>query len=564
MDEEMRVYHPLLPRDVQERYLRDGLWEGVTLAEDVARHAVERPEHPALLGETEMTYAELDQAAAATAGAIRDMGLGAGDRIVACLPADATAIILVVACSRLGVTLAPLWISASASQVLGTAAKLKAKLAVLHASHGEREDWQKAFPALRDAVAEIRIAGGPGDESQPWAAPLEEMFSHREPEIGFHGDPSVPTLMLSTGGTTGEPKLVLQTENATRYAGREFARIAGITEESVYGMSGPLGHALTNVFGINQALSTGASLLPLPRWDALTVAEAIRVYGVTVTMLSATHVFDWVKLNGDLRPYFSTMRGVYAGGKPDEHYPEFERRTGVPVFRTFGMSEAPGNLAARRDDTEADRATEGRSYKGFEHIVVDALENPCASGVSGELQVRGPSLFHGYFQREDLTSAAVTDQGFYRSGDLFIRTESGCYSIIGRIKDIIRRGHVNVDPAETEALLVSHPAIAQACVVGVPDERLGERVAAAVVPAGTEAPTLDELTEYLLANGLPKVALPERLVITDSIARTSVGKADKRSARDAVIAQLHSEATGQAGGAASGSSASPVLECNSR
>lgn len=541
------MYHPLLPMDVQEQYQQEGLWAGVTLAEDVARHAAARPQHAALLGEHPMSYAELDRAAASAAGAMRDMGLGHGDRVVACLPADWTAVVVVVACSRIGVTLAPIWVSASAAQVLGTATALRAKLVILAAAHADRVDWHATFPLLRDSVAEVRIASAaPGTDIQGWAAPLEAMFSHRVPETDFRGDPSVPALVLSTGGTTGEPKLVLQTENATRYAGREFARIAGINEDSVYAMSGPLGHALTNVFGITQTLSVGASLLPLPRWEPLSCAEAIRQHGAQFTMLSATHVFDWVQLDGDPRQYFSTMRGVYAGGKPDEHYPEFQRRTGVPVFRTFGMSEAPGNLVTRREDSEVERATEGRPYDGFEHHVVDPAGSLCAPGFSGELQVRGPSLFHGYFQRDDLTQAAVTEQGFYRSGDLFVRTESGCYSIIGRITDIIRRGHVSVDPSEAEALLVGHPGIAEACVVGVPDERLGERVAAAIVPVVPEPPTLAELTSYLLARGLPKLALPERLVVTDSIPRTSVGKQDKRSAREAVIAHLQSISDGVA------------------
>ena len=146
-------------------------------------------------------------------------------------------------------------------------------------------------------------------------------------------------------------------------------------------------------------------------------------------------------------------------------------------------------------------------------------------GAAGEYQCRGPNLFMGYARQPDVTAQAVTEDGFYRSGDLMVQSPQGYVNWSGRTKDIIRRGGLQIDPIEMETMLVKHPKVAMVVVVGEPDPRLGERAAiVAVAERPDEQLTLEELCEHLTAQGLPKQNLPERLIVTDDIPRTELGK----------------------------------------
>jgi non-ribosomal peptide synthetase component E (peptide arylation enzyme) len=134
-------------------------------------------------------------------------------------------------------------------------------------------------------------------------------------------------------------------------------------------------------------------------------------------------------------------------------------------------------------------------------------------------------MFMGYYGQDDATAQAVTEDGYYRTGDLMVLSPEGYVSWTGRTKDIIRRGGLQIDPIEMENLLSKHPQIDAVLVVGVPDERLGERAAVVAIPVDhDDVPDLDELCAYLRREGLPKECLPERLVITDDIPRTELGK----------------------------------------
>jgi non-ribosomal peptide synthetase component E (peptide arylation enzyme) len=148
--------------------------------------------------------------------------------------------------------------------------------------------------------------------------------------------------------------------------------------------------------------------------------------------------------------------------------------------------------------------------------------------VAGSYSCRGPNLFLGYAARPDLTAEVVTDDGFYCPGDLIGRDRDGYLTWLGRTKDVIRRGGLQIDPLELENILSTHPAIGEVIVVAVPDDRLGERAAIVAVPSSSEsAPTLEELCDFLSAAGTPRQSLPEFLYCWDALIRTELGKLDR-------------------------------------
>jgi cyclohexanecarboxylate-CoA ligase len=168
---------------------------------------------------------------------------------------------------------------------------------------------------------------------------------------------------------------------------------------------------------------------------------------------------------------------------------------------------------------------DGVPFPELETRIADPLGNPVPDGTPGDYQVRGPNLFLGYAGQPELTAEAVTEEGFYRSGDLLVRSAEGYVNWSGRTKDIIRRGGLQIDPVEMENLLADHPSVSTVVVVGEPHERLGERaVVVAVAEDPSDPPGLDDLCAFLLEKGLPKQNLPERLVMTAEIPRTELGK----------------------------------------
>ena len=164
--------------------------------------------------------------------------------------------------------------------------------------------------------------------------------------------------------------------------------------------------------------------------------------------------------------------------------------------------------------------------------MVQDTGEPAPPGQMGDLQIRGPGLFAGYLARPDFTAEAFTEDGWFQTGDLAIMEEDGYVSLVGRSKDIVIRGGENMPVHRLENLLYEHPAIADVAVVGIPDERLGERACAVVVLEPDQHLALEDVTEYLLGEGLSKHFLPERLELMEELPKTQSGKIRKFEIRN--------------------------------
>jgi non-ribosomal peptide synthetase component E (peptide arylation enzyme) len=269
------------------------------------------------------------------------------------------------------------------------------------------------------------------------------------------------------------------------------------------------------------------------------VAETIERYGGTFFIAMGTHLYDLLALDPSPGPQLRGMRLVSTGAGPDQLFVDADREL-FPVVRVYGCSEVCGHAFGRLDDpAEVRLHQDGIPFAGMEWRIVDAQGEPVPAGTAGEYQCRGPNLFMGYHGQDELTAQAVTADGFYRSGDLMVQSPEGYVSWTGRTKDIIRRGGLQIDPIEIEAMLSRHPQIATVAVVGQPDPRLGERAVIVAVAAAGEPAELGDLCAYLLREGLPKQSLPERLVYLEELPRTAVGKVHRVEVRQ-LIAEAES------------------------
>ena len=204
----------------------------------------------------------------------------------------------------------------------------------------------------------------------------------------------------------------------------------------------------------------------------------------------------------------------------------------------YGMSESPAHVTGSTDDDlENLRTTEGRTLPGTELLICDDEDRPVPAGTHGNILVRGPNRFLGYYQNEALNRTSLTRDGFFRTGDVGFLDEAGFMTFVTRSKDIIRRGGVTITPSDVETALRAHPRIADVAVIGLPDPRLGERACACVITRDGKNMSLSELTEFLAGIAFARYLWPEAVAICQSFPRTPSLKVQKNELRRQVMAR---------------------------
>lgn len=519
--------HPLIPLELQSEWRRFGYWGDLTLAKIVESWVERDPNRIAITGDYQLTYAQLWEKARRVAGALREAGLEPGQYLLAVMPNSWQGIVTELAASIAGVAFVPRSAQITPILAMNLIDQLDVRGVVLHAGLLERSEWRSALESMSS-----RLAGGPVMIQGEFATRANQLSFDAAASEGRLSDvvgfaPCQPCLVLSTGGTTGNPKSILHCSETLVFAATSFSASLGFTENEVHVGVAPYGHAGGSVFEMYMPLIHGAKILPIARWQAEPVARTIEQYGGTFFITMGTHVFDMLALQPEDKRRLRSMRLISSGAGPDSLFEQGERELGFEIVRVFGFSECPGHAVGRLDDPPHIRLRQdGIPFPGLEYQVLDPTSGqPAQKGHTGEYLCRGPNLFMGYAGSPELTTSVVTEDGFYRSGDLVAVSAEGYVNWMGRTKDIIRRGGLQIDPLEMEGLLDQHPKISQVVVVGEADARLGERAVIVAVPASVaDAPTLEELCAFLQARGLQKQNLPERLLLTDEIPRTEIGK----------------------------------------
>lgn len=334
-----------------------------------------------------------------------------------------------------------------------------------------------------------------------------------------------------TSGSTGRPKGVVQSESALRYAGQSTIDAVGLASGDSVAALVPLSSSAAFCFGLYLPLMLGGRIVFLDRWHPPTALRLMAEHHVRWAMCVPTMVLQLASaVEGD-QP-LRDVRAMTIGGGPMEvaALARAERRLGTRILRVFGMSECLGHTTPRPDEPDETRlGTDGRPFPGTQLRVVDQEGVPIPAGEVGRAQVRGPSLFLGYARGGSVEPPTLTPDGFFTTGDLMSLRADGLVSVRGREKDVIIRGGRNIDIVEVETALAAHPAVEQVCIVPLPDELLGERVAALVVTQDSGF-DLDTATAYLDQRGLMKGKWPEYLFRVDELPLTRVGKLSRADA----------------------------------
>lgn len=503
-----------------ENYREQGWWPGVRLEARYEQSVLARPDALAVADSAgrELTHAELWARAGELAGMLGQQGVSSGDTVVMFLPNRVEWQIALLAVLRLQAVPASIATKTDA-RTLAYAAELVCSDLILTArtEHGDNL-FGIAGEAASAASRDIGIMCVSVDGEHQWLS---------EPKIGHANPISGLDHIMFTSSTTGLPKAVMHTADTLAALHVLFTDRFSLGPDQPIFMGSPLGHSVGGIHGARLALHTGAPLILQETWNPETALQLIEQYHCVFTAAATPFLKDLLEVSdkgGEL-----SLRTFLCGGAP---VPPALLEQAWQVFpdtfvtNLWGMTE--GGLVTCVCESPKDKLIEtaGIGLPGLELRVIDEHGETLASGEEGELTMRGPGVFVGYYGQDDLYESLMTDDGYFRTGDLARIDDAGYVQITGRLKDLIIRGGVNISPLLAEDILSSHPQLRSIAIVGFPDERLGERICAVVEPRD-EKPGLDELVSFASARGLPKRQWPEVIRYIDAMPRTAAGKIRK-------------------------------------
>jgi mycobactin salicyl-AMP ligase len=532
------------PPDRAAHYRAAGYWTGRTVDSILSEAARRWPDRAAVLdaGGTphqpqRLSYAELDERADHAAAGLAALGIARGDRVLLQLPNGCEFAVALFALLRAG-AIPVMCLPGHRAAELAHFAAVSEAIALLIPDTASGFDYRpmaqrllQDHPALRHVI----VDGEPGPLVS-WS----QVCAHRgQRPTPSNADPASPALLLVSGGTTGTPKLIPRTHDDYVYNATASAEVCGLTGDDVYLVALPAAHNFPLACpGLLGAMTVGASTVFTTDPSPESAFDAIARHGVTVTALVPALANLWAQAT-DWEPVTPTsLRLLQVGGaKLETDDARRIRDTLTPgLQQVFGMAEGLLCYTRPGDPPEVVDRTQGRPLSAHDELrIVDDAGRPVTPGAEGELLVRGPYTFNGYFRAESDNARCFDPDGFYRSGDLVRQHADGYLEVTGRVKDVIHRGGETIAAGDLEEHLRAHPAISSAAAVALPDPYLGEKVCAAVVFAGNPV-TLTELNEYLDQRGVAKHARPDVLTGMTSLPTTAVGKVDKK----AIVRQLQS------------------------
>jgi acyl-CoA synthetase len=523
---------PAFTDEDSARFRAAGWWSDSTLSDAVRRNAEQLPDRPAYIDDPgiTLTWREFDSAASSLAAQLAGAGIVRGDR-VAVWHGDSTAIhVLFVAIERCGAVVIGLGARAGIREI---AALLRSSAPKILITDPQRSDAAQQAAGVAPEMLLLVLGQEAG---APW---LDVAATPKPLRVAAELGPDDVFLINSTSGTTGLPKCVVHTQNRWYYFHQKAVANGLLTSDDVFlpVIPTPFG------FGIWTSHTTpiylGATAVLMQRFTTKAACEAIARHKVTVLCCVSTQLTMLMADNARRDYDLSSLRVVFAGGEALPYRPaaEFEELTGAKILQFYGSNET-GMLSATtvHDSLERRLRTGGRIVPEMAVRLFDGDQDVTDTG-RGQPACRGPATSLGYLGGTDHDKLFTRD-GWMRMGDICEIDAEGYLSVTGRTSDFILRGGKNISASQVEDAVMTHPSVAVAAAVAMPDSVFGEKVCLYAELVDSAAITLPELVEHLLSLGVSKELLPERLIVVDELPRSSGGKVAKGQLREDIRARM--------------------------
>lgn len=515
-------------------------WPLATLPALLAAQAERQPDSVAIEDrESKITFAALLDDVRAVATGLGARGVRPGDVVASQLPTAYESIVLHYAVAACGAVASPISLLHREHDLRHMLALVEPRLVVArpeYRGHAYAALLQDSAAAV--GLTDVVVPTSPGALLATLAGdPTRTALPHID-------DPDAPLYIVWTSGTTSEPKGVIHTHNTGLCGLAAKAERVGLVADDALLFITPLAHHI-GIYGMHLLALVGLRLVLQETWQAERAVEVVAAARPTFTLGTPTFLIDFLRAPNLAAHDLGSLRFFSVGGAPVPPVVVEQAASLLPqcrVLASYGTSEEGYvTSVAPEDPPSLSAESDGRPLVHMEVRVLDPQGQPLGTSAEGDLVVRTPSAFAGYARRPVQTREVLLDGGWRWTGDRAILRPDGSVRITGRSKDIIIRGGINVPVVQVESALLKHPAVGSVAVVGMPDERLGERACAYVVPRGEQAPTLDALRALLRQEGLAPTYWPERLELVDALPMTASGKVQKFRLREQVAALLESE-----------------------
>jgi acyl-CoA synthetase (AMP-forming)/AMP-acid ligase II len=539
-----------LPAHMQE-FKQAGIWDDMTIADHARIKARGMPDEVVFPNDpTQPTYAGMLADAEALTRSLMQMGLSTGDVISFQTPNWVEAAIINLAAALGGFVINPVVTIYRDAEVRHMLADCGAKVFFV-AETFRNFDYAAMVDRIRPDLPDLQhVVYVRCHERAPCYDDLVEsgrLLTQTLPDV----DPDAIKLLLYTSGTTGHPKAVLHSHNSLARVSKVTAVHSKIAEPEITLMPSPVTHISGYSGGLEKPFLLNARTVLMESWNAQDAIELIERYNIVSTVAATPFLQELAELSARSGKTLPSFKRFACGGAavPEELVKAANASFANPcAYRVYGSSEVPlvtqGFLP--ESDPHGAAATDGQVID-YEVRIVDDEMNNLPQGTEGEILARGPSMFMGYADPEQ-TREAITEDGYFKTGDLGVLLPGGGLQITGRKKDLIIRGGENISAKEIEDALLSCPALADCAVVSMPHERLGEGICAFVVAREGQPLTAEILLLHIAGSGLAKQKYPEHFEFVDTLPRTASGKVRKDVLRSNILDILSTKKSPQGAG----------------
>jgi len=549
---------PIVEDFLRKKYDELGYWSRPPLALHVEKHASKHPSNLAVTDGSgnQLTYLQFNNAVIAATNWFKAKGLLVGDSVVFALRNEIDYALAHVAASRMG--LISVMLSAregkndifyaqqktGAKMILVSKGKNVAGIQDLIESSNESKDESVLVVEVDADNSDLSFSSESDSDNWPgWRIFMSQGISIDADKSPIHmPKPDDFELVVFSSGTTGEPKGIAHTYNGTGASLYNWINELELTSEDTVFCPATLGHVGGAQWGLRTAMVIGAPLVLMDKWDVSLAAKQIFKFKCRYTLLTPTFLVDLMNLPDQERELLASFRlwTVGGSGMSSEFIIRSESKLPGIVLRGFGMSEHFMSTITRvNDPIDKRRNNDGRLLPGCEVEVWGENQEKLPFGQPGEMAVRGPSVVGGYFTHPDETKRSYVD-GWQLTGDIITLDSEGFIKVVDRKKEIIIRGGENIAPQEIEQIIMRNPKIPPFIIVGVPDERLGERVGMVFEGSSTNC-SFEQILEILASAEVAKYKWPEVLISVAELPRTSLGKIRRGVVRNAVRTDFKEE-----------------------